>query len=498
MPLKSYMPGQLLLDRREGEAPTSEPRRSRAGWLAVAAITVVVAVSWAPMLTARFGNNHYGRVQGRYALQLRNLHELGLVGSDFAADWSPYTSTSYAHHPPLPNLLAALFGLLPGEAEWQVRAGPYLLALLAIPAAAALLRGFAIRWGPTLLAVGAMVATGFFWVYAPLMFDLGLILALSAVVAHLRRHPTPPRWLVIAGCGFALLATLGSWPGIGFAAALGMWLLAARHLDRITVAVGASMVLGVAASLAYMVSVHGIGGLSDQTELRAAGGGFTATEFVSRMEQWLTNLLPVWYLALVPLAAVAGLLDRRTRLYAAGSGVLAAGWVLVLNNGAYVHDYWAFLVLVPGVVGMGALFDWLVRRLPARAALAGGVVAAVGLGIGFAAMAFGPTGQTYLYRPVDAGRLVADNPPASGQQYAWHTGLPAPRWLVYYWDRPHRNIDVEQLTEEAAPSDLVVVDLDRLPDWLPDRAAVRPVAQEGRYALFRAGDLRTAVDPGQG
>jgi hypothetical protein len=475
----------------EPPVPASRPRRLPAGWLGVAAITAVVAASWAPMLTARFGDNHFGRVQGRYALHLRNLHELGWAGSDFAADWSPYTATSYAHHPPLPNLLAALFGLLPGEPEWQVRAGPYLLALLAIPAAAALLRGFAIRWVPTLVSVGLMAVTGFFWIYGPLMFDIGLILALSAAVAHLRRHPAPPRWLVVTACGFGLLTTLGSWPGIGFAAALGLWLFAARRVDRVTVAVGASMLLGVAVSLGYMVSVHGIGGLSDQTELRTAGGGFTAVEFAGRMKQWVTALLPVWYIAVLPFAAVAGLVDRRTRLYLVGSGVLAAGWVLVLNNGAYVHDYWAYLVLVPGLVGTGALLDRVAGRLPARATLAGALAAAIGLGAGFAVMVFGHTGQTYLDRPVDAGELVADHPPASGQEYAWHTGLSSPRWLAYYWDRPPRIASPGRLADQAAPADLVVVDLDQPPDWLP--ASVAPVAQEGRYALFRAGDLAGAA-----
>jgi hypothetical protein len=212
------------------------------------------------------------------------------------------------------------------------------------------------------------------------------------------------------------------------------------------------------------------------------------------MEQWFTSLLPVWYLVLLPFAAIAGLADRRTRLYVVGSGVLATGWVVVLNNGAYVHDYWAFLVLVPGLVGMGALLDRIAGRLPARATLAGAAAAAVGLAVGFGVMVLGQTGQTYLYRPVDAGELVADHPPGSGQRYAWHSGLPSPRWLAYYWDLSPRIASTERLTEQAAPSDLVLVDLDRPPDWLP--AAVAPVAREGRYALFRAGDLAGALGAG--
>jgi hypothetical protein len=465
--------------------PARPARRLPSGWLGVSAITAVVAVSWLPLLTAPYGDNHLGRVQGRYALQLRNLQELGFADSRFGADWSPYSETPYAHHPPLPNLLSWLFGMLPGDGAWQVRLGPYLLALLALPAAAALLRGFGLRWPPTLVAVGLMAVTGYFWFYGVLMFDIGTILALSAAVVHLRRHPQPQPWLVAGACVAAVLATLGSWPGVAFAAGLGIWLLMARRLDRVTVLVGASMVIGVAASLGYAFGVHGLDALADQTELRTAGGSFTATEFVNRQLRWLSDLLPAWYLLLLPFGVFAGLADRRTRFFTAMSAVLAAGWVLVFNNGAFVHDYWAFLVLVPGLVGMGALLDQLAGRLPAFvSALAG-----IGLAAGFAVMVFGPAGQDYVYRPADAGRLVAEHPPAAGQQYAWHDGLPAPRWLAYYWNLPPREATAGALAERAGPGDLVVVNMDRPPDgWAELR--ITPLAQEGRYALFLVADLR--------
>jgi hypothetical protein len=471
--------------------PAAPRSRERAGWWAVGAVTAAVAATWAPLLTARYGDNHFGRIQGRYALQIRNLQQEGLLGSSFAADWSPYSDNPYAHHPPLPNLLGTLFGLFPGDGEWQIRLGPYLFALLAIPAAALLLRGLGLGWAPVLLSVGTMAVTGYYWIYSPIMFDLGIILALAAVVAQLRRLSDPPRWLIVAGCAAGLLAGLASWRGIAFAAGLGLWLVLKRRLDRVTVAVAASMVVGVGLSLGYMFGIHGTAALADQTELRTAGGGFTAGEFARRIWQWLTDLLPAWYLALLPLAILAGLIDRRTRFCTALFTVFAAGWVVVLNNGSYVHDYWSYLILVPGVVGFGALFDWLANHLPAKVAVAGAVLAGLGLFATFVPMAFGPTSQQYLYRPVDAGELVAAHPPPATQEYAWHADLSVPRWLAYYWDLHPVEMTAERLVEQAHPTDLVVARLSRLPDWLP--TGVRPVAQEGQYALFRVADIRAAM-----
>jgi hypothetical protein len=243
-------------------------------------------------------------------------------------------------------------------------------------------------------------------------------------------------------------------------------------------------VAGLAVSLAFMVGVHGTGVLAEQTELRAAGGSFTVTEFIRRQVRYLLDLLPVWYLPLLPVAVVAGLVDRRTRYLTAVSAVFAAGWVLVLNNGAFIHDYWAYLVLVPGLVGMAALFD----RLPRHRwwAPAAGLV----LVIGFATMVFGETGQRYLREPTDAGRLAETYQPPSSQEYAYHAGLGAPRWLAYYWDLRPRNVS-ESLPPTAGPTELVIVDLTRLPEWLP--ASVEVAGRQGRYAVIRVADIRAAT-----
>ncbi|MGH3489958.1 MAG: hypothetical protein ACRDP8_18875, partial [Actinopolymorphaceae bacterium] len=83
-------------------------RANALGWLGVAGITAVVAATWATTLAAAYGDNHEGRVFSRFVLQVRNLAEHGLVGSQFATDMAPY-GRSYAHHPPLATILDALF-----------------------------------------------------------------------------------------------------------------------------------------------------------------------------------------------------------------------------------------------------------------------------------------------------------------------------------------------------------------------------------------------------
>ncbi|MEQ7124638.1 hypothetical protein ABN034_08940 [Actinopolymorpha sp. B11F2] len=465
------------------------------GWIGVAGITAVVAATWATTLAAAYGDNHEGRVFSRFALQVRNLAEHGLVGSQFATDMAPY-GRSYAHHPPLATILDALFSALPGEGEYQMRLAPYLLGLLAIPAAAALLRAFGLRWPPVLVALGMMVVTGFFWVYARIVFDLGLLMAMAAAIAHVRRQAQPSRRLLVVACVTSFLATLGSWPGIALAALLGLWLLSGRRrVDRVTVAVAVSMVAGLLGSLAFMLGVAGVSNLSAQTRFRTEGGDFTVREFVVQQWLWFRQLLPSWYLALLPVGVVVGLLRRRTRAFTALATALAVGWVVLLPNGSFIHDYWPYIVLIPGVVGMAALLDAVWARVPARLGTLRGCIAglvALGLVVAFAAMVRGPMARDYIVRPLGGGTLVADHGPAPGQVRAWHISFGAVRWLAYYWDLAPAKVLPENASM-ARSDDLALMHLDRIPEWLPASVADQPVAREGRYVLVRMADVQAAL-----
>ncbi|MEV4533586.1 hypothetical protein AB0J82_07125 [Asanoa sp. NPDC049518] len=484
----------------EPPRPTSAIQ-DRWGWLGVGAITLVLAATWIPRINLPFGDNHMGRIISRYALHLANLHEKGIVGSDFSADWEPYANSAYAHHPPLLNILTALFGSFPGDQPIEVWLSPYLLALLIVPAGALLLRGLGLRWSATLLAVGLMAATTFFWVYAPIMFDLGPILLISAVVVIARRKEyQPSRGLLAIGVVAGLLSTLVSWPGIGFAGAMGLWLLIGRRrIDRVVLWIGGAMVIGLLISLTFIVGVSGIADLTNQAEFRTQGGTFTARQFAGRQVRYLDALLPIWYLVLLVVGTVAGLLDKRTRLFMAFAVVFQGFWTIILNNGAYIHEYWNYPVLILGLVGMGTLLDrvitWLTTRVPSRATLVGTAAAGLALVAALAVIVTGPVDRRYVEDPTDAGALVSENGPGPGQKVAWVAGggLSTPRWYAYYWDLAPKGVTPEILDgTEGNPTDLVLMDLRRVPKWLPPNIGDRAFAKDGTYALIKFSDLKAA------
>jgi hypothetical protein len=486
--------------QQTAEEPPPRPtisKEDRWGWTGVGAITLLLAVTFIPRLNLPFGDNHMGRIISRYALHLANLHEKGIVGSDFSADWQPYSNAAYAHHPPLLNILTALFGSFPGDQPVEVWIAPYLLALLVVPAGAALLRGFGLRWTATLLAVGLMASTTFFWVYSPIMFDLGPILLISAVVVVLRRKDyQPPRWLLVIACIAALLATMVSWPGIGFAGAMGLWLLLGRRkIDLVVLWVGGAMVVGLLISLTFIVGVSGIADLTHQAEFRTQGGTFTAEQFVRRQSKNLDALLPIWYLVLLGLGTLAGLWDKRTRLYMAFALLFNIFWTFGLNNGAYIHDYWDYPVMILGLVGMGVLIDRVIAWLPAKLTLAGASAAGLLMVAWLGFIVLGRIDHNYVETPTDAGTLVSHHDPAPGQTTAWVAGggLSTPRWFAYYWDMSPKGVNPEVLaSNQANPTDLVLMDLRRVPTWLPKTIGDRAVATQGHYALIRISDLKAA------
>jgi hypothetical protein len=280
---------------------------------------------------------------------------------------------------------------------------------------------------------------------------------------------------------------------MALAAVLGLWLLASRRrIERVVVAVGASMAAGAIGSLAFTFGVAGVTELSNQTELRTVGGGFTVREFVASQWHWFRDLLPPWYLVLLPVGVVAGLIDRRTRFYTLVAGVYATGWVVGLPNGSYVHDYWPYPVLIVGVVGMAALLDAVWSRLPRRVGIVGGALVGLALVAAFVGMVRGSTAEKYFTRPHDAGRLLSEHGPAPGQQQGWQVSFQVARFLSYYWDIPPVEASPGNVSQ-ARPGDLVFMRLDRIPEWLSPSVGTHAVAREGRYVLVRMADVRAAV-----
>lgn len=467
------------------------------GRLGVVAITAAVALSWLPVLDEAYGDNHEGRVFARLALQVRNLQQLGIVGSGYGTSWEPYQD-AYAHHPPLATMASALVGAFPGDGEWQIRLTPYLLGLLAIPAAAWLLRTLELRWFPVLLALGLMATTGLYWTYGRIVWDLGPVLLLAAALARLRRDAVPTTRSVTVACTAAFLAVITGWLALAFAAALGLWLLAARRLDRATLAVGLSMLAALVVTLTFVIGLAGADELGTQARQRTTGGRLGPAEFLGRQWEWLTDLFPVWSLAMLPLALLAGMAHRSTRSLALLTTAVAIGWIVLFPDGSSIHDYWIFSLLVPFVIGTAALLDLALARIPRYEVLIG-VVGGVAVAASLVHVTTSDFARVHVTAPLAAGELIEERRPPPRQRTAWVVSLYGERLLAFYWDMKTREVRRGNAGEVRA-HDLVLLDRNRIPEkWLSRSVTGSPVASRGSYLLVKGADLQAAlVDPPAG
>ena len=483
------------------------------GWTLVALITLGVLATWAPSLTAALGDNHEGRILARHALNVSNALADGLAASGWLSDWSPYVGgdgeqTSYAHHPPLLNLGYYLAGrLAPAQLDTAIRSFAALIGVAILPVGAAILRRLGVRWAATLVATVAVAVTPLFWVYGRMHGSVTLLLLMVLAVVRLTERRRIGRGELAAASVACVAAIVAGYLGMATAALLGLWLLRRRGLDAVTWTVGIAMVVGAAISLGYVVGSTGAGRVGEQIQMRTGGGDFTAAEFVARIGEWATSLLPWWWRWVVlPLGLVGGLAHRATRPLTVIGVVVTVGYVVGLPNGSYIHDYWIFPVLLPVWFGLGGLVtlmgDRMARRRPGgtpprlggvalseQVAAAALVAVLLGLGAWHGLSTHLPS--RYLIGPEAAGELVREVPPPEGQDLAWRTaGFAAPRWYSYYWDLPPELV-TRGTADELPPDDLVLVRLDGRPGWLGDGDELRElsVADRGDYALVTGATL---------
>lgn len=462
------------------------------GRLGVGVVTLLVGLTWLPSLFGPLGDNHEGRIYGLVALQVSNLWELGWSASAWGTSMAPF-GEAYSHHPPAFSLWYVPAWQLPGDSTVWVRVVPYLLGLAFLPVSAIVLVRQGLRWGSVAVAVGLVAATPLYWVYGRIWPALGLVALLAWAVVDLRerRHVSGTRLVVV--CALAAFAVAANWFALAAAALLGLWLLAGRGLDRVTVTVGTTMTLAALATFAWVIASPDAVAVLDQFERRTSGGTFTSGEFVARMGRWASELLPWWSLAAVP-GALWALVDRRTRALAAGGLVLGLGWIVGFSDGAWVHDYWIVSLAVALLVGLAVLAEAVTDVV-----LSGrdGVVAGAALAVvapPLVLLLTGPVPEEYVVDPQQAGVLVMTTP-APAQPAAWVArGIAEPTWVGHAWDLP---VEVVATARDAAavPEDeLVLVDLDRVP-WVQDPGLLteQAVAAEGDYVLVTGATLAEAA-----
>lgn len=471
--------------------PSGEPQARRIGLAALLVVAVAVAASWYPSLRAPLGDNHEGRVAARFALHVRNFEEHGARNSGWLSSMAPYAGR-YAHHPPGPNVAqAAIAAALPGNHDSEARLFPYASGIAAIAAAAWLLRVLRTRWPAVVSGCVLMIATPLFWDYGRLLWDVPWLFAIPAAVISSARHPT--RKSVVVASLLVLVGVTMSWITAVFAGSFLTLMLIRREVGKgFTAQIGA-WCIGVALVAVWLVAAApSPTDLSEQLEFRTAGGDFDVADFLRRQWRWISWLLPVWLLLVLPLGLKRAWGDRWRRDSFVLTLLLSILFVVALPNGAYIHDYWMYPALVPLTLAAAFASEWLLERLPSVGGTVWTAGAALLGALAALALATGPHGDAFRTAEA-AGRLAASVKPSSNQEIAWTADpVGTARWLSVYWDMPARSIDDPALSNTRG-SDLVIVQLPLTEEF----GDVPLLATEGQYGIVLVGDLRKARRPGR-
>ena len=478
---------------------TRIPPRLRSGWTAAVLIALVVLAVWLPDLDLPLGDSDDGRILARFGLSARNFWEQGASESGYGALIEPYiraeygvgpgetpprAAVTYAHHPPFQTFATIVSVGLLGDSPAGLRALGFLMGAATVIFMTALLRIRGIGWGPTLLAVGSMAATGFFFVYGRIGVGFSLIAASAAMVAYLREARDPPPSVLAAGAVLAGLTAMQSWIAMAAVALLILWLLPAAgwRVARWT-ALGA--LAGVLVTAAWLLNSTDLGELGNRVAFRVDTDRGTFGEFLARQWRFAAMFTPAWFRYLAPFALLAGLVDRRTRVPAAVTLGVAAAWTFGLQQGAWIHLLWNFPWVAPVTIGLASLIEAVRRVVTDRAARLSGGLWALGLTVTLYGLVTGPVRERYLTAPADAGSIMErlSEAPVSGRM--WVTpGIGTPRWVSYYLDAPVWTLEAGSV-DALEPGDLVLVRTDRVPDYVSDDALDSAWMVEGRYRLIR-------------
>ena len=471
------------------------------GWLAASLIALAVLGFWLPDLNLPLGDSDDGRILARLGLSARNFWEFGAVESGFGARIDPYIraeygiepgetppveAVTYAHHPPLQTFVAILSVGMAGETESALRLVGFLLGSATVLFMAALARIQGMAWGPTLLAVGAMVSTGFFFVYGRIGVGYSLIAASTAMVAYLRKADEPPGWVTAGAAGLACLTTMQSWIGMAAMGLLLIWMYRSRGLSSVTRRLAAGALAGVVITGAWLLAGTDASELGTRVAFRTDTTDYPLGEFLARQWRFARELTPPWFQALASFALLAGLADRRTRIPVAITLGVAAAWTFGLRQGAWIHRLWNFPWLAPITIGMIPLLEAARRRMADRWAPLAGGIAALLLAAAFYGLATGPVRDTYLRTPAKAGAILQQVEAPDG--IMWVTpGIPTPRWVSYYLDVPVWTLDERYITGVGG-DDLVLTRTDRRRDYI--RLPEESILQDGHYRLLDGETMR--------
>lgn len=461
----------------------------RLGWVIIIAFCAAFTVQASGDLDTPFGFHTANLSADDYnnavwSTGARAIRESGPLASKLGAVWSTTPGDGYANHPPAIYSLTSLAQWLVGNDELAARMLALAASLLSV--ALLFLLMCELGLGPALSAASVCVGLSvpIFLTYGTMLdtWILALPLAVGHLLCWLRSLDRRPR-VLLAGLT-ALALCLVAWEGVILVAVTTLSSVVLHRGRGVRALVVAPMIGGFCAltmTALWMLWVHGsLAGLLDQAVFRAGGGfgmsfdesvegqvmTFSLGTYLERQWFFLEDLLGIPGIMILAVGMVALLAVRRYRLIglaAAGTSLLYAG---TFREGSFHHDYWNYWIVIPLVVGIGALASSINRlrgsgRPRPRLATAGCLLV-LGSAVALMVVGFIAEPSTARHRTTDQQRIAEETPlrnPVSGRTWVPVVGAGGePGWagwgmnpvVRYYFHAPLRFATAEQAAAYVA------------------------------------------------
>ena len=464
--------------------------------IAVSIMALFLLVSWIPAFGMPLGDSHEGRVLGQFALHMKNFWSMGVIASSFGASWEPFSDIPYTHHPPVLTFLHVIVSSIIGEGLKQIKLISYVAGVLTIPALFSMGKNLGINSKAVTISILFLITTPWWWVYGRL--GLGLlpnVLMIGTILAATEK-PTKRKTVVASLATF--FAVAASWHGVFLFPFLWFQTWRRRKFDQLTFSLMGVSILGGLAILLWVFQGGGLSELGDHIGERVERD-WTWNQFAERQWDFAQTLLPLWYMILALPSLVVGLIDSRTRFLTTSLFSMVLVFALVPSNGAWIHDYWNFPILLTLFPGFAVMSEWIFSFFKEKVSLK--KIDSITLG-GFLLLAsvlilvLQPVSlhKNYFEETSDAGKLVASTELSSGQKTAWHLPqVPWPTWVSNKWNVPTVSLLNAEDLGTVPSEDIVLFRIDRIPDWLDGKIEFAIEDQKGRYATVKAHVMKRHV-----
>ncbi len=469
---------------------------------ALSIMVLYLVVSWFPAFGMPLGDSHEGRVLGQFSLHMKNFWNMGLGDSSFGASWEPFSEIPYTHHPPALTFLHIVFSAVIGEGLKQVKVISHLAGILTVPALFMMGKNLGLNQKAVIISTMALLTTPWWWIYGRL--GLGLLPNILMIGTIWAATVNPSKRKTALASVSTFFAVAASWHGVFLMPFLWFQVWRKRGLDRLTLSlVGASFVGG----LMILLWVSQGGGFS---ELGSHIGervekDWTWNQFVQRQWDFAKTLLPLWYIILAVPAFMAGFVDYRTRYLTTSLTLMVLVFAVIPSNGAWIHDYWNFPILLALFPGFSVMIEWATGFIkekikPINQSTLMPIASSVFLLLFFVLIyVMQPTKlhDTYFDETSDAGTLIAKTNLPIGQVNAWHLPqVPWPTWISNKWNVPTEGLSNAEELGTVPSDDIVLFRIDRIPDWLDKEVQNAVKEREGNYATIRASVMNRYVIKG--